>query len=178
MKKWLYVISVGSMLAVFLFFYFAYLEEAEIKEKIRIEKVAQEQKAEAERKALIEAKARDDAAQRAAERAEAEAQKAAERLAEQQAIDRRIKDDTDSANAKADGYSKQIAQLEIELNALRLQKENLNRETFEIEKQVEQARIAKRTAELEIQRMTDMVAKRAADSAIARPPAPPGGRKS
>lgn len=178
MKKWMYVISVGGMLAIFLFFYFAHMEEAQVKEKARLEAKAQAEKAEADRKAAIEAKAREDAAKRAAERAEADAKKQADRLAKQEAEDRKIKETTDELVAKGNALAKRVSELEIELNALRLNKEKLNREAFEFAKQVEQARVAKRNAELEIQRMTDMVAKRAADSSLARVPTPPAGRKS
>lgn len=173
MKKWFYLISVGSMLAVFMFFYFAHLEEAEIKEKARQEEQARLQKAEAERKAAIEEKARQDAARRAAERAAEEAKKQAERLAKWEAENRRIQEATDEYNALADKYSKQISELEIQLNALRTQKEKLNREAFEFAKEVEQARIEKRNAELEIQRMTDMIAKRAEESSLTRAPVIP-----
>jgi hypothetical protein len=170
MKKWMYVISVGGMLAVFLFFYFAFRKEAEIKEKQRHEQLAIERKAEEERKAAIEAKAREDAAKRAEERAAAEAKKEADRLAKYQAESKKIQDATDEFNAKADAYAKEISRLEIELNTLRSNKEKLNREAFEFAKQVELARANKRNAELEIQRMTDMIAKRAANSSLTRMP--------
>ncbi|MEO6005946.1 MAG: hypothetical protein ABIZ04_08785 [Opitutus sp.] len=170
MKKWMYVISVGGMLAVFLFFYFSFLKQTEIKEKQRAEQVAQERKVEEERKAAIEAKARDDAAKRAAERVAAEEKKEADKLARWNAEGQKIQDATNAANAKADAYAKQISNLELELNTLRTNKEKLNREAFEFAKQVEQARVNKRNAELEIQRMTDMIAKRAADSSLTRMP--------
>lgn len=170
MKKWMYVISVGGMLAVFLFFYFASLKESQIKEQHRAEQVAKERKADEERKAVIEAKAREDAARHTAERAAADAKKEADKIARQKAEDQKIQDATNAHNAKADAYSKQISKLEIELNALRANKEKLNREAFEFAKQVELARISKRNAELEIQRMTDMIAKRAADSTLTRLP--------
>lgn len=170
MKKWMYVISVGSMLAVFLFFYFAFLKDSEIKEKQHAEQIAQERKAEETRKAAIEQKARDDAAKRAAERAAADAKKEADKVARWQAEGQKIQDATNASNAKADAYAKQISALEVELSSLRTNKEKLNREAFDFAKQVEQARINKRNAELEIQRMTDMIAKRAADSALTRMP--------
>ncbi|ACB75623.1 hypothetical protein [Opitutus terrae] len=173
MKKWMYLVSVGSLLAIFLFFYFAHVEEARILDKKRTEEAAAKAKVEADRKAEIEQKARDDAAKRAADRAAEEAKKEADRAAKQAAEDKKVKDATDAANAKADGYAKQAGELEVQLSALRTQKEKLNREEFELAKQVELARVAKRNAELEIQRMTDMIAKRAADSAIATPPPPP-----
>jgi len=170
MKKWLYLISVGSMLAVFLFFYLTHLKEAEIRDPLRAEETAQQLKIEADRKADIEAKARADAEKRAADRAAEEKKKEADKLAKWEAEGQKIRDDTDGYNAKADEYSKQISNLEVELNALRTNKEKLNREAFEILKDVESAKIEKRTAELEIQRMTDMIAKRAADSSLTRPP--------
>jgi hypothetical protein len=178
MKKWLYVITVGSMLAVFLFFYFGYRKSAEIKEKLHKEQVAQQQKAEADRKALIEQKAREDAAKRAAERAAADAKKEADRLAKWEADNRKIQELTDAANAKADAYSKQISNLEIELNTLRTTKERMNREAFDFAKKIEQARIDKQNAEMEIQRMTDMIAKRAAESTLTRMPPAPAGKPS
>ncbi len=177
MKKWSYLISVGSMLAVFLFFYLSHMKELEIRDKQRAEEVAKLQKEEAERQALIETKAREDAERRAAERAANEAKKEADRLAKWEAENQRIKDATDEANAKGDAFAKEISQLEIQLNSLRTEKEKLNREAFEFSKRVEEARIAKRNAELEIQRMTDMIARKANDSALTRmPPAPPAPR--
>jgi hypothetical protein len=172
MKKWMYVISVGGMLAVFLFFYFAHLKEMDIKDRQRAEEQARIAKAEAERKATIEAKAREDAERRAAERAAADAKKEADRLAKWEAQSREIQETTDKLNSEGEALAKQASELDVQLNALRTEKEKLNREAFELSKQVEQARIAKRNAELEIQRMTDMIAKRASDSSLARAPAP------
>ncbi len=172
MKKWMYVISVGSMLAIFLFFYFTHLKEAEIRDKARAAQIAQQQKDDADRKALIEAKAREDATARAAARAADEAKKEADKVAKWEADGQKIKDQTDKYNTEADRLSKQAARLEIQLDTLRNDKEKANRESFELAKRVELAKIAKRNAELEIQRMTEMIARRAADSLMARPPAP------
>lgn len=170
MKKWMYVISVGGMLAIFTFFYFAFRKEAEIKEKQRHEQLVADRKAEEERKAAIETKAREDAAKRTEERAAADAKKEADKLAKWEADSKKIQEATDESNAKADAYAKQISNLEIELNTLRTNKEKLNREAFEFAKQVEAARVNKRNAELEIQRMTDMIATRASDSMLTRMP--------
>lgn len=176
MKKWIYLISVGGMLAIFMFFYFAHVKEAEIKEQQQKAEAAQKAKEEADRKAAIEEKAREDAERRARERSEAEAKKEADRLAKWEAENKKIQDATDEMNGKADAYSKEISALEVELNRLRTEKEKLNRDAFEFAKQVEQARIAKRNAELEIQRMTDMIARRAAESSLSRAPAAPPTR--
>ena len=60
--------------------------------------------------------------------------------------------------------------MELQLSALRTEKEKLNREAFDFAKQVERGKVARRTAELEIQRTTEMIARRAAQSSLARPP--------
>lgn len=172
MKKWMYVISVGSMLAIFLFFYLTHVKEAEIRDKARAAQVAKQLKEDANHKALIEAKAREDATARAAARAAEEAKKDAEKVAKWDADGQKIKDQTDKYNAEADRLSKEAAQLEIKLDTLRNDKEKSNRESFELAKRVELAKIAKRNAELETQRMTEMIARRAADSSMARLPAP------
>ncbi len=59
------------------------------------------------------------------------------------------------------------------------EKDKLSRETFDLAKQVELARIARRNAELEIQRVTEMIHRRASDSALVKPPViPPAPAKS
>lgn len=173
MKKWMYVISVGSMLAVFLFFYTTHVKQAELDEKARIEKKARDDAKAAAEKKEREDQARMDAEKRAAQRKKEEDEKAAKKLADWQAENKKIQDATDEHNAKADEYAKLISRLDIELNTLRANKEKLNREAFEIAKQVEAARIEKHSAEMEIQRVTDMIAKRAADSSLTRAPEPP-----
>ena len=170
MKKWMYVISVGSMLAVFLFFYTTHLKQADLRDKQRAEEARLKKEADDAAKKVREDQARKDAEDRAAKRIKDEQDKEAKHLAEMLADNKKIQDDIDKNNALADDYSKLISRLEIELNTLRTNKEKLNRETFEISKQVEAARIEKHNAELEIQRITDMIAKRAADSSLTRAP--------
>lgn len=173
MKKWMYVISVGSMLAVFLFFYFAHIKEAEAAEKIRLEKQRQEQAAADAKKAEAEEKARQDAEKRAAERAAEEAKKEADRVAAWEKTSKEIQDATDNYLALGDKYQKSINELELKLADLRKQKEQLNREAFDYAKQVEAARIEKQNAEVESQRMTEMIAQRASESTLAQMPPPP-----
>lgn len=173
MKKWMYVISVGSMLAVFLFFYFAHIKEAEAREKVRIEKQHQEEMAAAAKKAEAEEKARQDAEKRAAERAAEEAKKEADRIAKWEATSKEIQDATDNYLSLGDKYQKSINELELKLADLRDQKEKLNREAFDFAKQVEAARIEKQDAEIESQRMTEMIAQRASASSLTQMPPPP-----
>jgi hypothetical protein len=169
MKKWLYVISVGSMLAIFLVFYLSETKKHDERERQRAVEVAAKKKAEDERKAGIEAAARADAEKRANQRLADEAKKEADRVAKWAAEGQRIKDATDKANADADVSAKKAAQLELELSTLRTEKEKLNREAFELAKQVELGKIKRRTAELEIQRITAMISAKAAQSSLARP---------
>jgi chromosome segregation ATPase len=173
MKKWMYVISVSCLLAVFLSFYLPHMKDVEAREKVRQEEVAQKLKADAAHKAEIEAKARADAEKRAAQRAAEDKKKEDERVAKWEAQGKEIQDATDKHNAEADRLSKQASELEIQLSALRAQKEKLNRDTFELAKKVELARIARQNAEIESQRMVTMIANRADSSSLTKLPPPP-----
>lgn len=157
MKKWLYFIVPAILTVIFIFFYVTHVAEAKEKDRIRKAEVARIQKEEADRKADIEEKARQDATRRAAERAAAEAKKEADRIAAWEAVGREIQEATDKNNAEADAFARQVANLEIELDALRRAKEKLNGEVLIQAKAVERALIEKRNAEMEIQRRTEIV---------------------
>lgn len=170
MKKWMYLVFPGLMLVAFLVFYLSYKKEAEAKEIAHKAKVAEERAAVEKKKKDAEAKAREDAAKRQKEREDEERAKEAEKVAKQAADDKKVRDQTAEFVAKGQAAAKQVAALEAELTKLRADKDKTIRETFDLRKQVELARIARRNAELEIQRMTEMVARRASDSAMTRPP--------
>ncbi len=172
MKKWMYLISVGSMLAIFLVLYFAETKKREEKEEQRKVKVAADLAAEKARKDAIEAAAKADADKRAAARAAEEAKKEADKVARWEDEGRKIQEATDKYNAQADVSAKKAAALELQLTDLRAQKEKLNREAFDLAKQVELGKINRRTAEMEIQRIVAMIATKATQSSLARPPAP------
>src|ERR1700677_3535954 len=164
MKKWLYVLAPAAMLAVFLFFYASSRAEARAKEAAHQEEIAK-QKAEAdEKKRIAEAKARDDAKQREAEREAADAKAAKDKQDKYDADMLRIKQDTDKANALAEGYAKQVSDLTIELDTLNKQKDALTRAEFDEAKKAELAVVARRNAEIEIQRLVEMIANRADQS--------------
>ena len=170
MKKWMYLIFPSIMLAGFLVIYFSHKEKAEEKERVHVAEVAR-QKAEAdEKKKVAEAKAREDARKRQEERDAEEKKKQDEKAAKQAADDKKVRDQTAEYTAKVDAAAKQVNALEIELDRLRKEKDATSRESFDLAKQVELARIARRNAEMEIQRMTEMVARRAAESSLTRPP--------
>ena len=178
MKKWLYVLAPAAMLAVFLFFYASSRAEARAKEAAHQEEIAK-QKAEAdEKKRIAEAKARDDAKQREAEREAADAKAAKDKQDKYDADMLRIKQDTDKANALAEGYAKQVSDLTIELDTLNKQKDALTRAEFDEAKKVELAVVARRNAEIEIQRLVEMIANRADQSMMAKMPPPPPAKES
>ena len=172
MKKWMYLIFPSVMLAGFLVIYFSHKEKAEQKERAHIAQVAKEKAEAEEKKKVAEAKAREDARKRQEERDAEEKKKADEKAAKQAADDKKVRDQTAEYTAKGDAAQKQVAALEIELDRLRKEKDKTNREAFELAKQVELTRIARRNAELEIQRMTEMMIRRAAESSLTRPPMP------
>ena len=179
MKKWMYLIFPGAMLGLFLVFYLSHAKEAEEREKVRVEAMHKKIAEDAAKKAEDEKRARLDAEKRAADRATEEAKKEADKIAKQAAIDREIKEATEKALAEATASQKTIDGLEAELERQHKAKDQLTRENFELAKQVELAKIAKRNAELEIQRTVDLVARRAQDSYITRmPPQPPPPPKS
>ncbi|MGH7943888.1 MAG: hypothetical protein ACREH8_04825 [Opitutaceae bacterium] len=173
MKKWMYIIFPSVMLAGFLVIYFSHKEKSEAKERAHIAQVAKEKSDAEEKKKVAEAKAREDARKRQEDRDAEERQKAEEKAAKQAADDKKVRDQTAEYTAKADAAAKQVNSLEIELDRLRKEKDKTNREAFELAKQVELARIARRNAELEIQRMAEMVARRAAESSLTKPPPMP-----
>jgi len=128
--------------------------------------------------AALEAKARADADERTRKREEETAKKEADRRAKWDAQGQEIADATKKYTAQAEASAKQVADLEAQLVALRKQKETSGRESFELLKKVELARIDKRNAELEIQRIHAMVAKRATESSAAQLPPPPAVAKA
>ena len=172
MKKWMYVIIPGAMLAIFLAFYIPHINQAAQNEKDRLEKAKQMQEAETARKAALAEASRADAHKHALEAAAADAAKQAEKEAKYAAAMAKIKADTDRYNQQADRDSKKIAALEIELEELHRTKENETRAEFDLEKRVELATVQKQDAELEIARTVQMIANRADESAMAKMPAP------
>jgi hypothetical protein len=173
MKKWMYLIFPGVMLAGFLVVYLSHKEKSEAKERAHVAEVAKKKTEDEEKKKVAEAKARDDARKRQEERDAEEKKKEAEKAARQAADDKKVRDQTAEYTAKVEAAAKQVAALDIELDRLRKEKDKTGRETFDLAKQVELTRIARRNAELEIQRMTEMVIRRASESSLTRPPVIP-----
>lgn len=178
MKKWIYLIVPFVGMALFMVVYLSYEKQRSAKELARKEAVAQKQADEKKRKDEAEQKAREDAAKKQAEREAEEKKKEEERRAKLAKQDAEIKADIDAARAEADKFAKDAQSLEIQLDRLRKDKDRMMRETFDLLKQVELARVARRNAELEAQRMLETIGRRVADSNMTRPPPPPPAPKS
>jgi hypothetical protein len=173
MKKWMYLIFPGAMLGLFLVFFLSHQKESDARDKARAEIVAQKEAADKAKKQEAERKAQEDAKKRQAEREAEEAAKLAAKVAKQAAADKEVSDDTKKAIDAGAASQKQLTKLEADLDALRKSKDKATREAFDLAKQVELAKVAKRNAEFEIQRTTEMVSRRASDSSLTRMPPPP-----
>lgn len=168
-----YLIVPGTLLGAFLFFYNSALKDMQAKDKAHQEEVARAKATDEARKKELEVKAEADARKHQEERDALEQAKAAKKKKEYDDIITTLRDDITKNTNSADKYAKETADLELQINSLRNQKEKLSTDTFELTKQVEKAKIDRRTAELEIQRMIEMVAKKVGDSSFANIPPPP-----
>ena len=174
MKKWFYVVFPKVLIAIFLVFYLSSRSETIAREKVQREETAKAKAEADQKKAEAEATAQADAERRNVERAAQEEKAAKDKEDKYNAEMARIKAETDKANATAEMYSKQVSDLSIELDTLHKQKDELTRESFEMQKQIELSEVARRNAELEIQRYDQMIADRADQSVLTKmPPAPP-----
>ena len=121
----------------------------------------------------IERKSQEDARRAQADR-EAKSRAAQEKArAEKEAQDRAVREETAKFEDEAARLTKQIADLEREIAGLRAQREQTNQEAFELAKQVELAKIDRRTAEMDLQRMYEMVAQKVTDSSLTKMPVVP-----
>ena len=156
-----------------MFIYLAESKEAEIKDKARAAELAKTKALEEEKKKIAEEKARLDSAKRSAERAAEEAKREADKIAKREAESKRIQDETDKYLADSAAQTKKISDLELQLEAARKAKDQASRESFDLLKQVERAKVERRNAEIEIARLTEILARRASDSSMTRMPTPP-----
>ncbi len=175
MKKTLltYLVIPGILLGVFIFFYLGAVKEMNAKDLARKEAKALADKEEADRKKVIEDNATKDAIKRQKDREEADAAKEAKKEADYQAVMTQLRNEANDYSSQADKLNKEVQDLEIAISQTRSNKEKLNRETFDLAKQVELAKIARRTAEIEIQRMVERTGMKVADTSVAKLPPPP-----
>jgi uncharacterized coiled-coil DUF342 family protein len=176
---YIYLLLPVLLLVAFLFTpgvgYYSAMKELEAKNlRIKEEKAAVK-RAEDARRAEVEKKSSEEAKKRQEQRDAEERAKEAKKAKDYDDAMKQLADEAAKYAREADAFQKEANALELQLNELRATKEKSNREVFELTKQVELAKVARRNAELEIQRMVDMVAQRLGASSLAQmpPPAPP-----
>ena len=176
MKKLLltYLVIPGVMFGVFIFFYLGAVRNMEERAKQVAVKKAETDAVEKKRKEEIDRKAQEDAVKRQKAQDEADAALRAKKENDYQKIMTQLRDEAADYNSQADKLAKEVGALEISISQARSNKEKLNRETFDLSKEVELAKINRRNAEIEIQRMVEIAGKKMSDTtvAIAPPPAP------
>ena len=168
-----YLIAPLILLAAFGFFYTTALKEMRLKEKQKAESVARLKAEEDNRKRIVEEKATADAQKRQAQREAEDKAKEEKKQKEYNDALTKLKDEANDYATQADKFTKEAADLDSQITAARVNREKLNRDTLELTKQVELAKISRRNAELELQRMVEMVARKLSENAIAVPPPPP-----
>ncbi len=155
--------------------YYTQIAQPAMKAAVVAEQRKQEEiaKAEEARRLEIERKAQEDARRIQAERdAKTRAAQEKARL-EKEAQDRAIREETAKFEGEAARLTQQIADLEKEIGALREKREQTNRESFDLAKQVELAKIDRRTAEMDLQRMYEMIAQKVTESSLTKMPVVP-----
>jgi len=172
MNKFYFIVPV-VLLALFSFLYRGALQDMEAKVRALDAQKARIMAEEAAHKKIVEDKANADALKRQDERAKEDAAKAEKKEREYNDVMKKLKDESTDYSSQSGKYAKEAADMEIQISQTRNEREKLNRETLDLSKQVELAKINRRNAELEIQRMIDMVAKKLNSSSIATPPPPP-----
>jgi preprotein translocase subunit SecF len=168
-----YLVIPGILLAVFLFFYLGAVKEMDAKAKATAEAKALADAEEAARKADIERKANEDAEKRQRDRDAADAAKEADKEAAYAKVMTQLRTEAADYGAQADKLAKEVGALEIAISQARTNKEKLTRETFDLAKEVELAKINRRNSEIEIQRMIEITGKKMATTSVALPPPPP-----
>lgn len=167
-----YVIVPVILLALFGFLYRGALHEMDVKEKALAEQAAKVKAEEKKHKDEVESRANADAQKRQELRAAEDLAKEQKKQHDYNDALKKLKDESSDYSTQSEKFAKEAADLEIQISQTRNEREKLNRETLELSKQVELAKINRRNAELEIQRMVEMVAKKVSASSIATPPPP------
>lgn len=165
MNKVYYIIP-AVLTVLFTFYFFRFSEELEQRDAAKAAEVAQVQAEAAAKKKEAELRAKEDADRRTAEREADEARRLAEREANWERTSQEIADITADLIRQADELTRQANALELQLANVREKRDLTARESFDLERRVEEARVRKRNAEMEIQRYTEMVSQRASRSAM------------
>jgi hypothetical protein len=168
-----YLIAPLVCILVFVAFYRSASQRMEAEAALKEQAVAAAKAAEETKRVELDRKAEADARIRQEERDRLEREREAKRKADYEDALARLRDETAGYAAEAAKFSTEAAALEQGLLAARQGRETLGREVFDLTREVELPRIARRTAELEIQRAHQAVVARFSESALAALPAAP-----
>lgn len=168
-----YVITPIVLLIIFVFFQRGAKSEIDKHKDEQVATAIAEKAAEKARLQEIEKKASAEAAERQAKRdAEEEARRKKREKDYLDAMDK-LASDTAVIQADADKYTKEINKLEIDLLNARSQRDKTSKEAFDLSKEVEMAKVSRRSAELEIQRLIEMIGSKTTASPLAIIPQAP-----
>ncbi len=176
MNKFYFIIP-ALLLGGFIFLFRGASAKMEIKEAKHKAAIAAKIAIEDANRREIEKKSQEDAAKRQEERIKDEQAKIAKNEKNYSDAMAKLKADTETYAAETAKSNKAAAELEISLLNARINRDKYNRESFELSKQVELAKISRRNAELEIQRLIEMVGTKASTLASMPPPPPPPVKK-
>ncbi len=161
----IYVIVPIALTFAFGGIYLKHSKEAAAQEQQVLAAKARKEADEAAQKAEAEHQAKADADKRETERQAEEKKKEDDKRAKWAADTKRIADDTATFTTTAAAHAATVKKLEVELAALRAEKDKAIQANFDFANDVELTRIQKRTAELEIQRLVEMVARKGGTTA-------------
>jgi len=172
MNKFYFIIPVVLLVAFIAYYHQFSLHVAEIEHQKEVAAEQQKAKDDADKKAAI-AKAAADAQQREAEQRAKDEAALAEHRAKWEANMKQMADEKAKYQAEADRFAKEVGDLDIKLDQLHEAHSKASEELFDLQKQIEQAKIDRRLADLEIQRTYDMVTQKVAGSNLATYTPPP-----
>ena len=177
MNKYYFIVPT-ILLVGFIFLYRGATAEMNRKAEIQLAAKKAEKAVEEARRLEVEKIAQADAEKRQKVREQEEKTKLLKKEKDYTDAMAKLKHESDGYAAESDKLSKEAADLEIALVNGRILRDKTSRESFELSKQVELAKINRRNAELEIQRLIEMVGSKAGASTLAAmPPPPPVAKK-
>jgi flagellar motility protein MotE (MotC chaperone) len=169
----LYVIVPVLAIIAFLFFYNSESERIRNDAVAAAAQKAAAEKAAEDERARLRAAAMEKARQLEEQRNKEEDDKRRKKEKEFEDGIKVILDEGAKYRADADKYKQEAAELEKELEALRTRKQNLSRDSIEMNREIAYAIIARNNAELEVHRYAEMVAQKANESSLTKLPPPP-----
>lgn len=160
MRRFYFIVPVIG-LGLFGGAYWQFSERSAEAARVRAGELAATRANEQARLAAAEEKAKTEADQRTLTRVAEEAKKQAAKQVQWEADSAQIATETVRYQAQIEALKSEVAEVERQLADARKTKVREATRAFELAREVELARIAKRNAELELQRTTEILARRA-----------------